>query len=414
MVEVIDNFPGAMIDSWNVRRNIIRINKPKEKITISSGISFDYNLHFNFGIRNNSSLAQSYKVKVDHEPEKFDAKFNKVSLWVSGGKDNPRTLKKFKGYTDFLGSYIFTIEVSAKSDIYLSNFNPLDNDLILKNIDKLSNNLGFSKRVIGKSVLNNPIFAYEYVSNPDNPFIFVTSGFHPPERDTLSVLAILELLEEDLFFFRDLTKSYNLSLIPVVNPDGFLNKMQGSNFNEINFHWRFFGNSFSKCPEAFYIWRYVCTIKPVLYFDFHSYTFQSHKRPGSYVRPYFLYKDSKKRNLVKRINNKAIALCGGKFYSGRGIYNTQTLIYQIFRRFQAVTVAKFHIHQQDGILSSKNLTKDLFLNVSKEFLKERLNERDSFHSRLRNHFHSFTSEIYLAFRIKIYPYLLKNYRSIKW
>ena len=125
--------------------------------------------------------------------------------------------------------------------------------------------------------------------------------------DPLVISFILELFEDDLWIDKVLHR-LSFTFIPMANPDGFAHMMQGSNVNNINFHWKFFGNSKEDCPEAYSIWRYCMSIKPVFFMDFHMFTFQNFERRAYTIPP--LYLPSRKlRRLQDSINKELSELC---------------------------------------------------------------------------------------------------------
>ncbi|MHA1491427.1 MAG: M14 family zinc carboxypeptidase [Promethearchaeota archaeon] len=210
--------------------------------------------------------------------------------------------------------------------------------------------------IIGKTVQGRNIVAYEYGNINSKPTILIISGFHPPERDTVAIEAIMEKLLEMEWRERAL-KNYSFSLIPILNPDGFANSMQGSNINEINFHWKFFGNDKDKCPEAYSIWEYCKKIKPVVLFDFHAFTFQNNN-PRPYLIPEGYYVAKKSRLIQKYFNSKLSALCGlsKNRYSRNEVILAPTLLATRLRNeFGTLTVPKFHLHMKDGIEESKQM-----------------------------------------------------------
>ena len=177
--------------------------------------------------------------------------------------------------------------------------------------------------------------------------------------DTIAISAIMEkFLEEP--WKKDILERFSFSFIPILNPDGFANSMQGSNANSINFHWRFFGNTKEKCPEAYHIWEYCIKLKPVVFFDFHAFTFQNN-RPRPYIIPEGYYVTKKSRRIQKYFNANLLKLCGLNDcnYSRNEVILAPNLLSSKLRdELGTLTVPKFHLHMNQGLDASKNMAID--------------------------------------------------------
>lgn len=72
------------------------------------------------------------------------------------------------------------------------------------------------KKIIGYSVQNRPIMAYEYIFSKDYPTFMIIANIHGDE--TIGYYMMQGFLDENCF-----VKGRNLILIPTINPDGLYN-----------------------------------------------------------------------------------------------------------------------------------------------------------------------------------------------
>lgn len=361
-VKIIVDFEGAMIGSYNLNGSNLNMELKKEKITTYfKQLSTDYNLHFNFGLRNSSDHLK--KIKVNIGCLETDALPNKnIRLWKSNSHDSEYEMFYLKnGMSDLHGKYQFEIVLDKGEELYLANFPPRIYSFLIERFENLANESGAKRVVIGKTIENQDIVSYEYGDVETKPLILVTSGFHPPEGDTYGSEAIMELFLDKKRKDKK-SKNFSFAFIPILNPDGFANAMQGSNMNEINFHWKFFGNTKDECPESFYIWEYTKKIKPILYFDFHSYTFQE-REASPYIKPLGFYHGKDVRRIVNEMYQAVIGRCSGRYTGGYGTYTPSTLQFELTRKFNTITFAKFHLHMKEGTEKSKQLAIDCFEDV---------------------------------------------------
>jgi len=352
-VEVLDKFEGAMIGNHEILDDNIFFELKKEQPTYGfNNKKFDYNLHFHFGIKNHSD--KNIILNIFIECKNKDLKKPIVRLWTSDNPDEEYNLEKnIDGKTDFHGKSFFKIRLDANKLLYVSNFPPKKYSKIKKRFIDLSIKSNANEIIIGKTVENRTIKAYEYGEINHKPAILFVSGFHPPERDTIAIEAIMEKLTKNEWKNKVLSK-YSFSLIPILNPDGFANNMQGSNANEINFHWKFFGNSIDKCPESNSIWQYCLKIKPIVFFDFHSFTFQDNDAmpyliPGGYLIGKI------PRRFQNDLNKKLKELCNGRFSKAEKILAPNLLSTKLRTEFGTITSPKFHLHMKNGIKGSKDM-----------------------------------------------------------
>jgi len=89
--------------------------------------------------------------------------------------------------------------------------------------------------------------------------------------------------------------------------------------------------------------------RPILYFDFHAYTFQWRKHASPYCKPLSRYRDDRVRKVVQKINERILAqVSAGKSLTGFATFAPTTLGEKLTRKFNTITYAKYHIHLKDG------------------------------------------------------------------
>jgi len=353
-IKVIDNFEGAMIGDYYVKDDNIFIELKKEKPTYGyRNKKIDYNLHFNFGLCNCSDVEIIVNVFIECK-NKNSLNGRIPRLWVSSDFDKEYDLvETIRGNTNFHGSYYFELRLGINQKLYLANFPPRKYSMLKKTFQILSEKSNAREVIIGRTVEKRGIVAYEFGNIIDNPTILFVAGFHPPERDTLAIEAIMEMFQNNEWKENVLQK-FSFSFIPMLNPDGFANAMQGSNVNDINFHWKFFGNSKDECPESYYIWDYCLKIKPIIFFDFHAFTFQDNTaRP--YLIPNGYYVGKKSKFIQNFINNELKDLCGNNYSKNEIILAPNLLATKLRDKLGTITIPKFHVHMKDGIVGSKKM-----------------------------------------------------------
>lgn len=358
-IKILNEFKGSMIGDYSIKDNSIFLSLKKEKPTLGfRDKKFDYNLHFNFGLSNLTDLNKEIKIFLECSSEK-ELKYDLPWLWISeDNKKEYKFTKTFSGKTNFHGKYYIKILLESNQTIYLSNYPPRDYEKILMDLNDLTLKSVGNKVIVGKTVEGRNIIAYEYGDVLNKPTILFVSGFHPPERDSLAILAIMERLVDSNWKGKILN-NYSFSFIPILNPDGFFNAMQGSNINEINFHWKFFGNSKIDCPESHNIWNYCKNLKPIVFFDFHSFTFQNNN-PRPYLIPEGYYISKKARLVQKYINLKLSELCNNNFSKNEIILSPDLLATGLRNEIGTITIPKFHIHMKDGIKEAKKMALNCF------------------------------------------------------
>lgn len=354
-IKILDDFEGAMISDYSIKGNIIFMHLKKEKPTFGyRNKKFDYNLHFHFGIQNLTNKKNIIKFFIECKNED-ELHQSLPRLWVSSDIDKEYEIKRnIVGKTDFRGKYFFQLSLDEEQILYVANFPPIRFSRLNTIFQGLSEKSKAKEVIVGQTANNYSIKAYEYGNINEKPTILFVAGFHPPERDTVAIVTIMEkfLINQ---WREEVLQRYSFSLIPILNPDGFTNAMQGSNIKEINFHWKFFGNSKESCPEAYSIWEYCSKIKPIVFFDFHAFTFQDNTaRP--YLIPTGYYLGSKSKLIQEFINNKLTELCENKFSKNEAILAPNLLATRLRNEFGTITIPKFHLHMKDGIDGTREMS----------------------------------------------------------
>jgi len=351
-IKILDNFEGAMIGDYSIRNNIIYARLKKEKPTYGfRNEKIDYNLHFHFGIKNQTNKKIIIKVFIECKKEE-ELHQSLPRIWISRDNNIEYKLERnVVGKTDFRGKYIFNLHFNTEQILYIANFPPIRFSRLNKIFQDLSVKSNAKVVTVGQTIDNHFIKAYEYGNINEKPTILFVAGFHPPERDTIAIEAIIERFLNNQWKEKVL-QSYSFSLIPVLNPDGFAKAMQGSNSKEINFHWKFFGNSKKLCPESYSVWEYCSKIKPIVFFDFHSFTFQNNEaRPYLIPRGYHIGKKS--QHLQNYFNEKLKDLCNNEYSKNEDILAPVLLATRLRSKFGTIIIPKFHLHMKNGINESK-------------------------------------------------------------
>jgi hypothetical protein len=174
----------------------------------------------------------------------------------------------------------------------------------LESIERRSN--GKARiREIGKSVEGRPILSLE-TGDKTRPRAVFSATFQPGEPSAWAILA----MAEGVLFDAELTRfqaEYDLSFIPMTNPDGVT---QGS--NNVNSKGEIVLLGFSEealgkpgNEEAKVLWSYLKPKPPVVLIEFHFLTLPNHPLPRPYVFTPALYSDPERReagvSLVRRL-----------------------------------------------------------------------------------------------------------------
>jgi ubiquinone/menaquinone biosynthesis C-methylase UbiE len=353
MLKIIEDFSGASIGSYRIEGNRIFTKLREEKITFADAQRYDYNYHFSFGIENESPEMSDVEVFINCN-NAFNLPNHEALIFQAQSPEELFT--KFTGYsrTDTYKRYYLKFNIVPNKTIYIANYYFRQYETLASLLEGLAAKGNADREVFGHTIegRNLVCYSYKFHSGGDRPSVLITSGFHCPEPDTLATEAILEFISD-----RENREKYNqfdFYVVPIVNPDGFVHGYNACNAAQINFYWRFEENNRKDCPEAYYLWKLCEKIKPVLYFDFHGYTFQmERKKAGAYIKPVLFYEGRRVRQLVKDINKSIIDLCGGHHQKGSLTYAPSTIYTKLTARFNTITYAKYHISLNDKIQKSK-------------------------------------------------------------
>jgi len=371
-IKVVDNFEGASIGNYHIRDDRIYATLKEEPLVKKDGIVHDYGWHFVFGLKNNSKNSKEIKIFINCD-NKNVLKYKANILGQQKIDLDFFPLINIEAYTDTYRKYYIKVLLSEMETIYLSNTYFRNLKLLSNTFENLGKEPNCKREIYGKSIEARNLIAFIYPKNiPINngrPTFLITSGFHPMEADTFATEAIMEYLNTDNG--QNLLKYFNFVVIPISNPDGFYYGYNGCNVKGINLYWDFRERDAANAPEAYYLWRFILKIKPSIYIDFHSYTFQMHRKKASpYLKPLYFYKGNEVKNLVNIINKELVSLHNGSSYSGNSTYAPSTLSYKLTDKFNTVTYAKYHLHIMDGKEEFKNKAVNILKLISQGLISK--------------------------------------------
>ena len=345
-IDVITTFHGSSIGKYEWRNDSLICELSKEPIVHADYEIHNYNLHFILGIKNKSETVQSFQIII-----KTDNKAVKPStIYTSDSFDNisipnPSPVKHIdEGYS-------FKITLDPLTKQYTSNTIWSSCELVEGEFIQLCNNSDMKAIKYGVTFDNHPLTAYQLFKDRRHelPLIYITSGSHPMEGDTIATRAIAShLLKKDC----RLREQSDFMIIPLLNPDGFKHGFNGCNSKGINFFWDFQNDKLKDCPEAYYLWELLKQVPPNIYIDFHSYSIQgSNKTFGPYIKPSILYSGTQTRASAIKLNNKLKTIPGSQ---AQYMFAPSSLPYKITREFNTITFAKYHLHQDMGVTGMKD------------------------------------------------------------
>lgn len=368
-LEIISDFQGAKLDSYEISDNEIFIQYNKESCFIY-GQEFDYAWSFTFGIENSTDVKQIVKVYVNTGKEISMLRYPALIF-------STRNLKElFQPFmcdsrTEGFKKYYLEFGLEPFELIYISNTVPRIYENFIQDLLKKAESRNITVGKIGDSVENRPIYSFSFINNVHKPNILITTGFHPAEPDTFAAESIIDYLSLNNNGKRYL-EHYNIYIIPAVNPDGFVHGLNGSNINGINLYWDFKYRNKEEAPETYYLWQFVKKIKPILYIDFHCYTQQSEKQMSPYLKPLFFYAGKFVRGITKDIDDCLLNLCDGKATTNYLTVIPSTLSYLITKKFNTIAYTKFHFHLKNGLDSIRQAGLDVFKETLNALIKHRV------------------------------------------
>ena len=407
------NFPSSLAGEYEIKDENVYINLKKEKETIfapNGSRSADYNLHFHFGIKNFFKYSKKVAIHVECK-DNASLQSSNLKLWGSSDSlDYKQVTVKDLRFAN-RNQYYFELNLNPEEVFFIANFCPINFNLFQKEMFNISKEFNVRTVSIGKSSLDRDIVAYEYGDCIKNPTILIVSGFHPPEGDVYVTKFLFREILTNLD--KDLISKFSFSFIPIVNPDGFALMKQGSNFSDINFHWKFLDNSFEECPEAYYLINYCNLIKPNLFLDFHAYTFQTKKNKNVYVKPSFFYEGKQPRNVY----NEIISKIKKDFTLLEGVitYVPTTLHYFLTEKFNTISISKIHVDTKEGFNKSNKvamkLLKDVLVSYNEYASEDKYKMLKKPHGNLSTSvFNEFKKYLLLKLNWYIRPLLLNTLR----
>lgn len=346
MIAVLNDVLGVPVANADVSGTTVRAWMRREPITRADWVAHDYNVHFSIGVENRSG--GSVVVDLEVEGGSWDSLPDSPPLLFSSARRNgPFQPAPFPARTDYARRYAVRIPLGPGEAQYIANTLPLEPAEIQLDCERLGDAGGGRRSIFGRSGQGRDLVAYTFGTPARRPTILVTSGFHQAEPDTLATRALMQWLGTQEG--KASLKEFAVVLVPMVNPDGFASRTQGSNAAGVNLYWHFARHAPEKCPEASHLWRLAAELKPVGYIDFHSYTFQLEKEGGPYLKPLTLYRRASSRRAADLLRVALVNGLGTTAVEGFATYAPSTLGAMLTEAFDTVTVAKYHLHLKDGV-----------------------------------------------------------------
>ena len=339
-ITVLNNFSGSSIGEWQLEGNTLTLQLAQEPIVHADYEAHNYNVHFTFGLKNNTKSIQTIKIIIQTDMQHITP--NTIYLSDSSWNITDRGISTVQALDE---GYTFPVTLPPSSCTYLSNTMWHSLDYIEDEFSEYSNNQKIRTLTYGRSYDNHPLQAYKFFKsrNHDVPLIIVSSGSHPKEGDSIATQAIAKHLIQDSC---QLLEKADIILIPVLNPDGFVNGLNGCNSKGINFFWDFQNKNPQKCPEAYHFWEFLKEFPPNIYIDFHAYSTQGpEKQFGPYLKPSVLYCGTSTKRSATKLADILQTIPGSK---SQFMFAPSSMPYKISKEFNSITFAKYHLHQDMG------------------------------------------------------------------
>ena len=346
---LVTAYDGANADGFHVEAEDDRLimHYPPETC-VASGISHDYAWSFNFGVENPGDAPLELDVLLNCESE-TGWSGQPFALYTSRDPSLGFRLEDEVGKSDAYTRYVFKARVLAGQTVYFSNTLARHYATLESDFRGQAKRFGARVSEYGRSVEGRGLYALEYGDLANGkPTVVITTGVHPPEGDTYASEALADHLGSEPQ--PQCLERLNVVLIPMVNPDGFVHGINGSNVNGINLYWEFRPRRWrTRAPEAYYLWKYLLELKPALYLDFHAYVTQKHKHMRPYLKPNWMYHGKEVRQVVEAMDGFLSDYCDGRAVRGYTTYGRTTLAYLLTRELNTVTYTKFHFHLGEGV-----------------------------------------------------------------
>ena len=345
MIRVIDRHPGTRLEGNRIEDSRVRAEMLREPMTRADWTTHDYNVHFCIGIENTGSEETATELSInggdwDELPE------TQPLLYTAREAEGPFLPADIIARTDLAKKYAVRFRLGAGEKLFVANTLVREPNALGAEFDALGGKGGAQRRVIGTTVEGREIVAFVYGDPTKNGAVLVTSGFHPPEPDTLASASIMDWLSEPEG--RALTDRLAVAVVPIANPDGYALGTQGANASGINFYWHFARELPELCPEAAALWQFAEQLAPIGYIDFHSYTFQLRKQAGPYLRPLMFHASDVVRRAAATVYQRLSTDMGGSPVTGFVTYAPHTLGAMLTARFDTIALAKYHLHLAEG------------------------------------------------------------------
>ncbi|MEK9643943.1 MAG: M14 family zinc carboxypeptidase [Alphaproteobacteria bacterium] len=364
MIRILEDHTGTRIGSARVDGAHVAVDMRHEPMTRADWTTHDYNVHFCVGLENAGPADTEIELSV--EGGRWDDLPDRTPLlYAANDAAGPFAPATFPARTDLRRRYVARIPLAAGARVYVANTLVRDLSLLSADFDKIASAGGAERRVIGHSLEDRELVAYLY-GDPAKGTLLVSSGFHPPEPDTLATAEIMRYLASAEG--QALAARLAVAILPITNPDGYADGTQGSNAADINFYWHFARELPQRCPEAAALWRFAESLAPRAYIDFHCYTFQLGKQAGPYLRPSFFHDGAPVRTACEALYRRLQEDVPGRPVTGFGTYAPHTLGAMLNARFDTISLAKYHLHLAEGEAGCRDRGKRVFRAMAETLL----------------------------------------------
>lgn len=351
-IQILDKFEGASIGNSVWEGNTLKVQLRREPICAVDGREHDYNLHFTFGLRNDSPNPATFQVEV--EPGNRKGLLHEADLFVRADLNRDFQTYPKQAQTDQFRYFTFPMTLQPFEKKIVSNTLMRPYTSLGERFRELSRASRAKDEVIGHSVEGRPIFAYSWEGAgwaSDGPSLLITSGLHPVEPDTLATENIMEYLTTPTG--KEILEGLRLVIVPISNPDGFIHGYNGCNVRGINYFWDFRYQDDQNCPEASALWKLIERISPWVYVDFHAYTIQGDRRKaGPYMKPIRFYQGTRWRTLSGSIHQNLNSIPNT---APRIMFAPSSLSQLILERLNTISIAKYHLHLGNGLEACRGL-----------------------------------------------------------
>jgi hypothetical protein len=374
MIKQAINHFGTPVEDCLIDGNFIEATILREPITRADWTSHDYNVHFCIGLENTSDLTQEVTISINGGRLESLPEISPNLYWSTkpAGPFEPIP-KTVSARTDLRKSYAITLPIGAKEQIFLANTIVRSPTTLVEEFDRIANESGAARRVIGKSCEGREIVGYIYGDPNTTATLLVSSGFHPPEPDTFATDEIMKFLGSPEA--SSILDKLAVAIVPIANPDGYANCTQGSNASGINFYWHFAKEVPDQCPEAAALWNFAMELAPSGYIDFHCYSFQNKKSAGPYQRPKIFHASATTQSACSYLYDTLKKNIPGKSVTGFSTFAPHTLGSMLVGQFDTLSLAKYHLHLAEGEDGCRHRGLKVFQAMAETIFKFNLTER---------------------------------------